>query len=699
MLFAGLYFGARTNAGERGKAALDASPAALRRVLLKVPRSTGFERLGPTGVELDTSGEVNGAYQGIVDVTSQVRGAGSGEYTVGDVQSATGKDRYAGWALVVAYAAPGDPPRNLTVFDGLQSVTKGKPAVTFPASGFQTPLGGPVRTALGFVAYEGDAGYDGDSASLNGALVHDTASAEKNFFNSGITEYGRLVADRTPDYADQLGFDAKLTRVDGVLGNGATSAQIGLRTTNEQYLPGVITFATDLYAPVITATKTVENLTHPAGPAEPGDTLRYTVVYANSGQEAARDFVASDVLPAGTAYLPGSLEIRPAGGSPLRPSDDVGDDLGEYEPRSRAVRLYLGAGAGPGRGGELAPATSAAISFQALVEGDVAADTLIENVAQAGFQAATLARALTAISTPAAVRVASKPGPPPPEADLELRQAETPSADPGGEQVSDTIVVSDHGPANATDVILHDIVPRDAVIESASTADGSCAIETDGVTCTIPQLAAGAQATVEIAEQLPAATLRAEQPDTPTVTARELDPAPGDNSTDVTPAALAAPGIPTTAPPVSTTPTPPPSAGGAQATVHLHDDATPSLLAPGQMAHYALTVTATSAGAAQDVRVCDRLPSGVAAISARGAERIGRELCWRIRTLTPRHSRILTITARLAGTLPANTVLRDAGRASATNVHTVRAHALITVLPPLSACDARVGGPGARIAC
>ena len=37
-----------------------------------------------------------------------------------------------GWALVVAYEAFGDPPRNLTVFDGLQSVTQSKSALTIP---------------------------------------------------------------------------------------------------------------------------------------------------------------------------------------------------------------------------------------------------------------------------------------------------------------------------------------------------------------------------------------------------------------------------------------------------------------------------------------------------------------------------------------------------------------------------------------
>ena len=119
-------------------------------------------------------------------------------YTVANVQSATGEDRYAGWALVVAYEAAGEPPRNLTVFDGLQSVTQGKPAVTIPVSGFQTPLSGPVRTKLGFVAYEGDRGLTGDSATLDGKVLSDKVNAANNFFNSAISVDGQNFTDKTP---------------------------------------------------------------------------------------------------------------------------------------------------------------------------------------------------------------------------------------------------------------------------------------------------------------------------------------------------------------------------------------------------------------------------------------------------------------------------------------------------------------------
>jgi len=109
VLFAGLYYGSRTTAGTGGKAAPDSSLAGLSKVDFKPPDASGFDHLTAS---VDQSTDVTGAYAAFVDVTGRVQRAGSGVYTVANVQSATGEDRYAGWALVVAYEAAGEPPRS-----------------------------------------------------------------------------------------------------------------------------------------------------------------------------------------------------------------------------------------------------------------------------------------------------------------------------------------------------------------------------------------------------------------------------------------------------------------------------------------------------------------------------------------------------------------------------------------------------------
>ncbi len=561
VLFAALYYGARTTAGTRGRAAPDQSSAALRTVDLRAPGHAGFERL--TG-ELDESTEVRGAYGVFVDVTDQVRSSGQGEYTVANVQSATGEDRYAGWAIVVAYEAPGDPPRNLTVFDGLQAVTQGQPALTIPVSGFQTPLSGPVRTRLGFIAYEGDLGLSGDSAALDGRPLTDAVNPPNNFFNSGISIDGRPFTAKTPDYVNQLGFDAKLIRIDGILGNGATSAKIALKTSSDQYLPQAITFATDLYAPVIQATKTVANLTNPAGPFRPGDTVQYTVSYRNEGLEAAAGFVARDLLPPGVTYLPGSLQIVGAEPELAHPSDVSGDDLGEYDASSNAVRFFLGREAAPDRGGELAaagnPGDRAEITFDARVDPDVHPGSEITDIADARFVARTLDKELSALSSPATFTVVQ--GPPVPQpADLTLTDSETVAPNGGGQDtVDDHIVIHNDGPGDATDVVIHDTVPLGATIESETADQGSCSVVASEVTCKVPHLEAGGSADVNVVERESNSDASNGSANEATVVSPQFDPTPASNSTE------------TTAPP--TPPTPEPSAD-LDVEVHHHPASVP----------------------------------------------------------------------------------------------------------------------------
>lgn len=44
----------------------------------------------------------------------------------------------------------------------------------------------------------------------------------------------------------------------------------------------------------------------PAAEAAPGETVIFTITYANTGDEAATNVVVSDPVPEGTAYVPGS---------------------------------------------------------------------------------------------------------------------------------------------------------------------------------------------------------------------------------------------------------------------------------------------------------------------------------------------------------------------------------------------------------
>ena len=284
VLFAGLYYGGKLSAGSGGSPA--PSPGARNTVRFKAPGDTAYRTVTASQVD-----ESSTQYQGFANVTAIVDGAGAGTYWTANVQLGTGLNaaQSGGWALVVAYGDPAAPSRNLSVFDGMQTVSSSP--VTIPLSGFQTPLSGPVVSTVGIVAYEGDLGTLGDLAQIQGgsgaftALSNAvnpgppaTSASNSNVFNATISNAGTLVTSREPSYRNNLGYDADLFRTTNVLGNGQTSTQVRLSTTGDAYQPGVVTITTDLYAPRIVATKSVSSAT-----ASLGDTLTYTVDDAEHG--------------------------------------------------------------------------------------------------------------------------------------------------------------------------------------------------------------------------------------------------------------------------------------------------------------------------------------------------------------------------------------------------------------------------------
>ncbi len=441
VLFAGLYWGSESGAtNQRRSTALLRSPGG------------SYETIGPAGVVLDTSSGQAKRYQAFVDVTTKVAAAGPGTYWVADVATTVGaKDKHGGWALVVAYRSATEPPRNLTVFDGLETVSETEPVQSIPVTGFRTPRSGPVRTRLGFVTYEGDRGSEGDTATLNNKLLGDGASPQKNFFNSSIADQGADVGSKNPNYVNQLGFDADLIDANGYLPNNATSAVIRVNTGGETYFPGVITFATELFAPRVVPSKSVDNLDNPGGPARPGDRLRYTVNLSNGGGDGAENVTIADTIPAGATYLPGSLGIAGVGAQ----SDGAGDDQAEYDPAANRVVYRVGEGADAVQGGLIPPQGSVSVSFEVTVD-EVPDGTEIVNRARFDYTAQTLGTPLGGETNETVTPVAVP--------DLTLSKSHTPPGDfVGGTLAEYHLVVRNTGSlATSGAVTVTDTLPAGA---------------------------------------------------------------------------------------------------------------------------------------------------------------------------------------------------------------------------------------------
>ncbi len=607
VLFAGLYWGAAFDQGETlplqcddtqrtGHAA--ANPAAAASAWLKPP---GGSYVPVNATTFDTYTEDLGCgnpgaadertrYQAFADVTSLVQAGGGGSYTIGNVQAGTGADRHAGWSLVVAYQDVTQPARNLTVFDGFAQVANGA-TTTIPVSGFRTPIDGDVNTQLGFVSYEGDINLTGDSLALNGSTLSDAAHSPINFFNSGITDLGTPVTGKSPDYANQLGFDAGVFDVPaGVVPNNTTSATIKLSTTGDRYLPGVVWFRTDIYAPEMVLKKTVSDLN--GGDVNPGDVLRYEISSTNTGRSSAYDARIDDAIPPHTSFQPGSLQIvdSPGGiaGTKTDPSDG---DQAEFDGAANAVRFRIGTGAGAlvppnDGGGVIAPGQSFTVRFDVVVGAGTADGTQILNTAILSSKDAAGTDYTSIASAPAAVTVRGVP-------DVTIDKSHTGTFVRGSQGTFTLLVSNVGGRATEGAVVIDDTLPAGLAVVSAAGAGWECGVNpaANSLHCQRSDALAPGSAyapvsvIVNVLESAPDSLINTGVTggggETNTANNRDDDPV----------------------------------AVGSIADVAIVKSVVPATTPPGVKVTYTMVVTNNGPSTAKDVRVADPLPPGMTFVS------------------------------------------------------------------------------------
>ncbi|MFN8525950.1 MAG: hypothetical protein U0821_22850 [Chloroflexota bacterium] len=460
ILFAGLYWGGDSTNGSGG--APPPNAAQRNTVRLATPTSGGAYTT-VTATTLDFVTGNGNDYQGFADVTSTVRAAGAGTYTVANIQTGTGVNQQGGWALVIAYGDPSQPTRNLTVFDGFAFVDNNTPRVSIPVSGFLTPPSGPVNSKIGVIAYEGDRGFNGDSLSLDSTVLTDTVHPADNFFTSVIANSGGAVTTRNPNHLNNFGYDASIVNLNGVLANGATGATLRLTTGGESYYPGVVTFVSDLFAPKFQVQKTLADVN--GGQIQPADLLEYTIVLTNTGLDSASQVVIQDPIPTNTTYEPGTLQIGGVGRT-----DATGDDTAFFDSGNNRVTFNVGTGATSSSGGTLAVSASVTVKFRVRVNVGTPDGQTIVNTATAGGTALTLAQPVSgAVTTPS--------GPVSDKADLQVTKTDNAaSAAPGG-QVTYTITARNNGPSAANNATVADTFPAEltgVTWSCAPSAGASC---------------------------------------------------------------------------------------------------------------------------------------------------------------------------------------------------------------------------------
>jgi uncharacterized repeat protein (TIGR01451 family) len=142
-------------------------------------------------------------------------------------------------------------------------------------------------------------------------------------------------------------------------------------------------YTTTVQAAVIAAVKSHT----PAGSPtrlQPGEIITYTITLTNAGTTAGNTVVVSDPLPAGLAFVPGSLRTGATAGALTARTDASDNDGIAYDAGTRTVSVPDGATTLT-----LAAGATWVIRFQAVVNAGVASGTAITNQATVSYTSGT----------------------------------------------------------------------------------------------------------------------------------------------------------------------------------------------------------------------------------------------------------------------------------------------------------------------
>jgi uncharacterized repeat protein (TIGR01451 family) len=259
------------------------------------------------------------------DVTSRVRAAGSGTYTVGGVPGTEGSyeqnSNAAGWTLAVIYENAGLAARNLTLFVGAE-LTSSSVQTTSSISGFCTPSAGDIEARMMVSAIEGDSNLTGDQMQFGPSVTSLSAvsgpnNPVNNFFASQIngadgnldtagTFGSRNHSPGSNSTGRRQGWDITNVDVSDQMVNAQNTAVAKGTTSGDRYVINAIGLQINVGAPVFP--EAVMSVDKPV--TSVGETLVYTTRLDNSdGSADALNVVFTDDIPNGLSFISGSVTV------------------------------------------------------------------------------------------------------------------------------------------------------------------------------------------------------------------------------------------------------------------------------------------------------------------------------------------------------------------------------------------------------
>ena len=299
------------------------------------------------------------------------------EYSLGD---------YGAWTLVIVYKE--DPNnknsklRNNSVYYGYKVISKGNPD-TITVSNFLLPKHGKIDSQMAVFAGEGEYAYQPDGMSLDNNELGATncttnpndPSCKTNIFDAKLSPS----IERNPRLTNNNGIDIDIFDTSSIMtakrdaNPNATnySSTIDLSSSWDEYFPSMISFTTELYKPrvcyYINNIKDDSNNTIfkdgqfiSGAKIDPAKEYKFNLWISNMKKNSNDTDIedAKNVQIYVNApefnYTLNSTQIKNIGDSAYSSiTDQVGDDIGEYNSSTKNFTWRLGTGANANQGGNI----------------------------------------------------------------------------------------------------------------------------------------------------------------------------------------------------------------------------------------------------------------------------------------------------------------------------------------------------------
>lgn len=404
-------------------------------------------------------------------VTELIAQYGPGQYTIANLATNMGfDDFFGGWELKVAYRTLQDqPPRHLLIAHG--SVKYGATPAQLTIQGALLPSQGPLQGALTLSTAEGDA-RQLDRATYEMQPLGLSLSPADDLGNGSICDERGNITARSPANVNTLGLDQDTFNIGPLLTPDTTEATVTLDApaNGESNTWFAIAYEADTAAPKLRHELSVSPSAQTIQ-AESEVTLEATITAAAQAPDQATSLNWELIIPAGLAYVPGTLTLTQ--GDVIQPLSDASDeDAGAFDPDNRRLQVIWDDQA------QLMPGSQATLSARFIIE-PLDAPAHIEAQAQLSYQGqALLAQGITRTITqpshatsPQRAWTTNIDALPAPKLTIE-----SPTAD---QRVSaTTLIVTGSGPS---DQALELALDGEVIEASKSDAQGKFSLELEGL--------------------------------------------------------------------------------------------------------------------------------------------------------------------------------------------------------------------------